>query len=155
MLAYLFWHQPQAGVHTAEYEESLRSFHAALPTPSASFRLAHLPFADKAGYEDWYLVEGWQELDTLNTSAVDEIRRHPHTRAASLANGGWGGIYALARGAAEIPGGVEWLDKPRSAPAEGFIESLPHRAIWRRQLVLGPAPEFCCATAEVGTRAQI
>jgi hypothetical protein len=155
MLAYLFWHRPGAGVDTEEYEESLRSFHAALDTPSASFRLARLPFAESAGYEDWYLVGNWQGLDTLNASAVDDMREQPHDRVASLTNGGWGGIYTLARGAAEIPNGVEWLDKPRGEPTEDFIASLPHRAIWRRQLVLGPAPEFCCAGAASDGRMPI
>ena len=60
-LAYLFWHQ--AG-EAEGYEERLRSFHESLPAPSASFRLAELPFLAEPGYEDWYLLDGWRRWAT-------------------------------------------------------------------------------------------
>jgi hypothetical protein len=156
MLAYVFWHRPKPGVDVADYEEAQRGFHVSLETPSASFRLAELPFRDgPGGYEDWYLVEDWAALGELNAQAVDATRAHPHDRIASLAADGWGGVYALARGVAEIPAGVEWLDKPRAESSREFIASLPHPALWRRELVLGPAPEFCGAGPESSDRERI
>jgi hypothetical protein len=144
MLAYVFWHRPDAGADAAAYEEAQRGFHASLQVPSASFRLAGLPFArGKSGYEDWYLVRDWRGLGELNEAAVDAARSPHHDRAAAMASAGWGAVYSLVRGEATIPRGAEWLDKPRGEPSEDFIAALPHEAVWRRQLVLGPAPEFC------------
>jgi hypothetical protein len=155
MLAYVFWHRPRRGVDADAYEEAQRSFHAKLEVPSASFRLATLPFTEGSGYEDWYLVESWTAMGVLNDAAVDATRRDHHDRAASLAADGWGGIYSLERGAATIPEGVEWLDKPRGERSAEVIASLPHEAVWRRQLVLGPAPEFCCGAEKSDARQPI
>lgn len=159
MLAYVFWHRPAGGVDGREYEEAQRGFHVSLRYPSACFRLAELPFSadaenDNGGYEDWYLVEDWAALGELNAHAVNAVRDE-HDQAALLAAGGWGAIYELVRGAAEIPAGVEWLDKPRGESSAEFVAALPYDSIWRRQLVLGPAPEFCCSTANVGSRRRL
>jgi hypothetical protein len=145
MLAYVFWHRPRAGVVPGDYERAQRAFHASIETPSACFRLARLPFADEAGYEDWYLVDDWQGLGELNRAAVDRTHRPGHDRAAEMAATGWGGLYELVQGEAVIPEGTEWLDKPPGEPSAEFIASLPHQSVWRRQLVLGPALEFCCS----------
>lgn len=151
MLAYVFWHRPREGVDVAAYEEALRSFHSALDSSSASFRLAALPFSASEGFEDWYLAESWNELGKLNLRAVDDRRRAAHDRAAFEVSDGWGSIYELVCGDAEIPAGTSWFDKPRGTRSEEFIESLGGKAIWRRQMVLGPAPEFCVAvSAEAG-----
>lgn len=155
MLAYVFWHRSRRGVDIDAYEEAQRSFHAKLEVPSASFRLATLPFTEGSGYEDWYLVESWAAMGVLNDAAVDTTRGDQHERAASLAADGWGGIYSLERGAETIPEEVEWFDKPRGEPSGEFIASLPHGAVWRRQLVLGPAPEFCLAAPNSASRQRI
>jgi hypothetical protein len=146
MLAYLFWHRPRPDVDTARYEESLRRFHGSLDGVSASFRLARLPFAATDGYEDWYLVDDWQALGALNAAAVDSRHRTGHDSVADLAGDGWGGVYALVRGAAEPPGGARWLAKPPGRSYEEFLGALPTSTVWQRQLVLGPAPEFSVAT---------
>ena len=148
MIAYVFWHRPRAGVEIGAYEAALRAFHGSLAsTHSASFRLDALPFAAGEGYEDWYLVEDWAALGELNAAAVDARHRAPHDAAASRAGQGWGGMYGLVRGEAEPPPSVRWVDKPPGMPYEPFIASLtpPGVAIWRRMLVLGPAPELCVA----------
>jgi len=155
MLAYVFWHRPKAGADIEAYEEAQRSFHATLDVPSASFKLAELPFTAGGGYEDWYLVESWAALGELNARAVDSVRGGSHERAAALAADGWGGIYELTRGPAEIPGGVEWFDKPRGEPSAEFVTALPHESVWRRQLVLGRAPEFCCAAEGADSRQRL
>jgi hypothetical protein len=145
MLAYLFWHQPAA---EDGYEERLRAFHEALTIPSASFRLARLPFLDEPGYEDWYLVEDWQQLGQLGTVA---LATGTHDPVAALSGTGWGGVWACARGAAKVPlGAITWTDKPRGVPYREFFESLAPHTVWCRQLVLGPAPEI----AVVGTDAS-
>jgi len=147
MLAYLFWHRPWEGAETAAYEEAQRRFHERLEVPSACFRLAALPFGSGGGYEDWYLVEGWERLGVLNEAAVDATRGPSHDRAASMTGAGWGGLYAHLRGATEVPAGVRWEEKPLGQPSQEFVGALPEGAVWRRQLVLGPAPEFCLATS--------
>ncbi len=155
MLAYVFWHRPAAAADVSAYEDAQCAFHAAIEVPSASFRIERLPFREGGGYEDWYLIVDWAALGELNAHAVDAVRREEHDRTASLAAAGWGGVYELVRGAAEIPVGVEWLDKPRDEPSGDFIASLPHDSVWRRQLVLGPAPEFCCSTTNAVSRTRL
>jgi len=150
MLAYVFWHRARDDADPAAYAQAQRSFHASLETPSASFRLAELPFIGKNGYEDWYLVEGWAALGELNRAAVDSRRRIDHDRVASLATDGWGAVYALAGGRATIPDHVEWLEKPRETSYDDFVTSLPEATIWQRQMVLGPGPEFCVAAHAPG-----
>jgi hypothetical protein len=143
VLAYVFWHQPRAGVPRADYERRLRAFHAALMESSASFRLGALPFADDDGYEDWYLVEGWAQLGALNTGAVSAGRRAVHDSVAGLAGSGWGGVYALIRGASEPPASTRWVSKPDGLSYDAFLDSVRASTVWQRQMVLGPAPEFC------------
>lgn len=150
MLAYVFWHRARDDADPATYARAQRSFHAALEMPSASFRLAELPFTGKDGYEDWYLVESWAALSGLNQAAIDSGRRADHDRVALLAADGWGAVYALARGPATIPDHVEWLGKPRETSYDDFVSSLPETTIWQRQMVLGPGPEFCLAAPSPG-----
>ena len=145
-LAYLFWHQPgDAG----DYEERLRSFHESLTIPSASFRLAQLPFADEPGYEDWYLVDGWSALGDIGRVALETGTHDP---VAALSGDGWGGIWAHVSGATEIPEReIVWIDKPRGVPYREFVASLDADAIWCRQLVLGPAPEVAVVGPQPST----
>jgi hypothetical protein len=143
LLAYVFWHRPRPGVDASEYEEGLRALHARLDVPSATFRVQELPFAAAGGYEDWYLVDDWGRLGELNQAAVSGGPREPHDSVAALAGSGWGGIYALVRGDAVPPASARWIDKPAGEDAERFVESLPATTVWRRQMVLGPAPELC------------
>jgi hypothetical protein len=144
-LAYLFWHTPAEGVATDDYESALRDFHDTLSVPSASFRLAVLPFEARAGYEDWYLVEHWRELGELNLAAVAAPRRAHHDAVAHRSAHGWGGVYGLLRGPAHPPHAVRWMAKPAELAYDAFLDSLNAGAVWQRQMVLGPAPEFCLA----------
>jgi hypothetical protein len=155
VLAYVFWHRPEAAADISAYEDAQRAFHTAIEVPSASFRIDRRPFGEGGGYEDWYLVEDWAALGELNESAIDDVRRPSHDQAASHAAAGWGSVYELVRGVAEIPAGLEWLEKPRGESSAEFIDSLPHESVWRRQLVLGPAPEFCGATAGSNVRVPL
>ncbi len=156
MLAYVFWHQPRPGADLGAYEQAQRGFHARLGVRSASFRLDSLPFGDNAaGYEDWYLVEDWHGLGELNAAAVDPPRRPHHDLAAALAGAGWGGIYALLRGEFAPPEQASWIEKPPGEAVEDFVAAHNAASIWRRQMVLGPAPEACLSSPGGGSRTQI
>ena len=143
MLAYVFWHQPAV---EEGYEEALKEFHASLPHTSASFRLQSLPFAGGVpGYEDWYLVDDWQALGELNVMAVDAQHKPPHDQAAQRTKAGWGGVYALVEGdAAEPPLAVTWSHRRPEA-----------EVLWQRQMVLGPAPEYCVAHGDPAGRTRV
>ncbi len=143
MLAYVFWHRPHAGTHAADYERRLNAFHSRLVAPSASFRTSALPFAEGAGYEDWYLVENWTELGELNTTAVSGAIKGQHDDVADVADEGWGGIYALVRGHPQPPLATRWVSKPERESYEAFLNGVQAATVWQRQMVLGPAPEFC------------
>jgi hypothetical protein len=143
MLAYVFWHRPAEAADRAAYEGALLSFHAALaaePPPgflaSVVFDRAQQPWFD--GYEDWYLVEDWTALGTLNAGAVDAAHRVVHDDVALRSAAGTAAVLALKRGEPGLDHVVAatWGDQ---AP-DG-------RALWQRQLTLGPAPEFCALHA--------
>jgi hypothetical protein len=171
MLAYLFWHRPRRGgaphpngVVREEYERALLAFHRSLArTPpvgslgSAAFRLARAPWSeqDEPLYEDWYLVEDFAALGVLNQAAVGRGHRTPHDAAARRSGFGAGGLYQLLEGG----GGLEaelavWVSRAPDTRELELGELLadgmdPTRAsLWQRQLVLGPAPEFCLLTQE-------
>ena len=151
MIAYLFWHWPDRGADVEAYEAAQRGFHAALNRAggegfqgSFSYRVsgaAWIPAGN--GYEDWYLLDGSHALDALNDLAVAPTLRRAHDAAASWATG-VGGLYRLQRGVPAHAGGVvAWVSRPRGTTAEAFGGGVAEAAvIWRRQMVLGPAPEF-------------
>jgi hypothetical protein len=157
VLAYLFWHRPRDDRHD-DYERRLVEFHAALQgavVGSAAFRLEELPFAGGPGYEDWYLVEGWAALGELNEAAVSGARRSPHDAVAGVAGEGWGGVYGLLRGRAAAPEVVRWTSKPDRESYDSFLERERAETVWQRQLVLGPAPEFCLSAEGSSTRRRL
>jgi hypothetical protein len=159
MLAYLFWHWPKPDVETGAYEQSLGLFHERLTSialdgfyGSATFRVEGVPWADSGPrvYEDWYLLEDSFALDLLDEIAVSGSRQEPHDRAARAAAGGAGGLYRLRSGEKVVePHFATWLTKPPGTSYQDFythIEPWTSRigtSLWRRQMVLGPAPEFC------------
>jgi hypothetical protein len=163
LLAYVFWHWKQAEITAKDYENCQRAFHAALaaaPSPgflgSFSVSLAHAPWAAGGGdaYEDWYLVQDFGTLGLLNEAAVSASRAAPHDAAAAVAAGGAGGLYGLRRGAAlRQPQYAHWFSKPEGMPySELFAQLAPvadqvQGALWMRQMVLGPAREFCLHAA--------
>ncbi len=159
MLAYVFWHRPRDGVERETYERATIAFHRSLArTPpaglqgSASFRLAEVPWMGaRAGYEDWYVVEDFAALGVLNEAAVGRGHRSSHDRAAHLAGDGSAGVYALREGSPCLDARLAfWVSGPAGAPAELLGDGIdPSNAgLWRRQLVLGPAPEHCLLADE-------
>lgn len=139
---------------------------------SAVFRAGRVPFLATAGtsgsageppdgYEDWYLVDDFAALGVLNEAAVGRGHRTAHNEAARHLGAGAGGLYGLVEG--DQRGGLEsvcnvsravWVARPPGSSASVVGELLgdgmePGSAsLWRRQLVLGPAPEFCLLSGE-------
>ena len=147
MLAYVFWHHPRDGVDAAAYVASLTAFHERIGVPSWFAALERPPWSEDAGwYEDWYLVEEWNGLGRLNEAAVTGSRRAPHDAAAALVADGIAGVYALVGGRPEPPEWAAWVAKPRGTGYADFEEELvgvgAAGSVWKRQMTLGPTPEF-------------
>lgn len=137
MLAYVFWHRPGDGVDPAEYERA-----CARSTLSSTARRPPS-------------VSNSSHLGRVGATRTGTWPRPSHDRVAAGVTRGWGGIYELLRGEVKIPIGTEWFDKPLGEPSEEFLASRPENTIWRRQMVLGPAPEFCAATQATPARIAI
>jgi hypothetical protein len=164
LLAYVFWHWKRSGVAAGKYEDRQRAFYAALASaPSAGFLrsfsagISGAPWALDGGvaYEDWYLIQDFAALGELNQAAVSASRAAPHAAAAALAGGGAGGLYSLRLGAAlPSPSFAHWFGKPAGMHYEEIFAHLAPLveksggALWMRQLVLGPAREFCLHAVE-------
>ena len=150
MLAYVFFHRPGSGVKAPSYEAALKRFHASLagePPPgfisSTTYRIGN-------GYADWYLVDNSAALDRLNEAAVKGARSAPHDAVAHMAADGAGKLLMLRSGSARTEPGFEMrFSKPAGMGYPDFYERLKpwtdraEVSLWRRMMVLGPAPEFC------------
>jgi hypothetical protein len=158
MLAYLFWHERRSEVERDRYVALLDDFHRALaaaPPPgfrrSWSVALETAPWDRGPGeaFEDWYLADDWAALGTLNDAAVSASRKEPHDAVAYQATNGAGAVYALQHGELDGPRPwAGWLAKPDRMPYDTFVPQLlgalegADAAVLRRQMVLGPAPEY-------------
>jgi hypothetical protein len=163
MLAYLFWHEPRPEVDHDRYVANLNAFHRVLarqPPPSFvrswSVRLDVAAWEAGPAFEDWYLVEDWAALGTLNEAAVRAPREDAHDAIASLATNGAGGLYLLQHGTLDGPAPwAGWVVKPQGASYATFEpqlrEAVGDGAVLRRQMVLGPAPEYLLLTTEAPT----
>jgi hypothetical protein len=160
MLAYVFWHWPDAQTDHEHYQNALISFHRTL----AAHRPAGLHFSrcllldqapwlerDSATYEDWSLVENSAALDPLNEGAVTGACQEPHRQVARWTVGSGAGLYQLRAGDASLATiSQEYrFNKPEGMSYAALYESLQplitqHGAgLWTRQMNLGPGPEFC------------
>ena len=120
------------------------------------------------GYEDWYFVEDYTALGVLNMAAVGHGHRTVHDGIAHRFGAGAGGLYGLIEGHPPVGRGIpgpsvrsrppSGLRERRGSSGAGLGELLgdgmdaQHASLWRRQLVFGPAPEFCLLT---GDRAKL
>jgi hypothetical protein len=181
MLAYVFWHRPldDAGDPAVDaYEHAAIAFHRSLAHAppaglqgSAVFRVAGLPWLEGRGYEDWYFVEDYTALGVLNMAAVGHGHRTAHDGIAHRFGAGAGGLYGLieghppagpGQGSGSIAFGkgsaAVWIARTPGIERRELGELLgdgmdaQHACLWRRQLVFGPAPEFCLLT---GDRAKL
>jgi hypothetical protein len=64
-------------------------------------------------------------------------------------------VYRLVRGEPEPPPVTRWSWKPAGQPLEEFLDSLEAPTVWMRQMVLGPAPEFCLVEGEPAGRVAV
>src|SRR5437868_7636037 len=164
MLAYVFWHWSAPYATPSTYEDHLRAFHRTLaehPSEgfirSAAFRVEGARWLPKmSAYEDWYLVNDFCALGTLNEAAVSGARKNPHDEAARLAAGGTAGVYRMLAGQLDFNSTrfAVWLTKPSNIAYDQFFDDArvwlhgKRAALWQRQMTLGPTSEFCLQSAE-------
>jgi hypothetical protein len=162
MLAYVFWHWKRSTVMASEYESRQRAFHDAMAAaPPAGYhgsftsQLTNAPWAAGGGdaYEDWYFVEDFTALGVMNLAAITASRTASHDAAAAAALDGTAGLYGLRRGAMlKAPKYAHWFAKTPGVPYPDFMAQLApiidraQGALWMREMVLGPSPEFCLHT---------
>lgn len=161
MTAYIFWHRPYPQVAQAAYEQALIAFHRDFTSrgcegfrSSATYRITETPWLGKqAGYEDWSFVESSAALDPLNEAAVTPEMWEVHAAIAGKTELGHGGLYQHVLGEADptVLTRTVWLDRPRGIRYQAPLQAIAEQAeaqsggpvsVWRKQLVLGPAPEF-------------
>jgi len=160
ILAYLFWHRPRPGTSQRRYEEKLATFQESLKAhppdgliDALSFRLKVRPWSKhrSSGYEDWYLVRDFGSLGVLNDAAVASQSKRQHDDVARDATGGAGGVYKLLSGGLPLREArfETWMKKRPRTTYQAFLGDVSRlvadrrTALWRRQMVLSPAPEFC------------
>lgn len=164
MLAYVFWHWRRFGIPSNDYESRLVNFHHAMKdapptgfTWSSCLAVSNEPWANdgKDAYEDWYCITETGALDALNDAAISASRQASHDAAAAAVHDGSAGLYRLKFGdPQQAPSYAHWFGKPDGWTYQKFfetIEPLAHghgRALWKRQMALGPAREFCLHAPE-------
>lgn len=144
MLAYVFWHRPRPDAEADAYEAALTGYHRELAEEavegfhgSSAHAVAAVPWLEGApGYEDWYLLEAAWALDSLGEAAITGRLEHPHRRIAALTGAMAAGLYRLVQGEGADGEHATWFNAHDPFPLAGS-------RLWRRQLVLGPTPEFC------------
>jgi hypothetical protein len=153
LLAYVYFHRAGSEVETLPYEAALRRFHASLASEPPTGFISSTTYRIGNGYADWYLVNNSAALDPLNEAAVDRARSAPHDAVARMSAEGAGKLMTLRSGNARVepgfeirfskPGGLGYSELyKRLKPWTGLAEV----SLWRRMMVLGPAPEFCLVT---------
>jgi hypothetical protein len=165
MISYVFWHRRREGVDRLAYEHASERFHRSLRrSPPAGFersallRVTRAPWLEGEGwYEDWYLLDDFGALGVLNEAAVAAGHRSVHDTIAGLYGGGAGGVYKLLEG--ELGSlwlrSAIWVSRPPGAKAPLLGDMLADGvdgecvSLWRWQLVLGPAPEYCLLAEEL------
>ena len=150
MLAYVFFHSAGPDVEPGTYEAALRRFHAALAAEPIPGFISSTTYRIGTSYADWYRVENSAALDPLNEAAVKGSRSSPHDAVAYMSADFAGKLMSLKSGRGATEAGFEIrLSKPAGIGYAEFYELLKpwtdrvEVSLWRRMMVLGPAPEFC------------
>jgi len=101
-------------------------------------------------------VDAWAALGVLERAAVARGHETAHAAVAAHSGPGRGGVYELVEGDAQPAASARavWVT-PAAGRARLSLEALlgdgidPARdGLWRRSLVLGPAPEYCVLAGE-------
>jgi hypothetical protein len=164
VIAYLLWHRPRQGIDRDAYEQAAERFHRSLAHArpvglrcSALLRAGAPPWlAGEGWYEDWYLLEDFGALGVLNEAAVATGHRSAHDKVAHAFGSGAGALYKLIEGNGDSIAHTlaVWVSRPAGAVAPGLGDMLGDgmdrkgASLWRRALVLGPAPEYCLLADE-------
>ncbi|MEM0272330.1 MAG: hypothetical protein QW514_07305 [Thermoprotei archaeon] len=157
MFAYVFWHQRDSNYSTKSYVEGLTTFHSSLASMgvrgflgSFSFRVNGAPWLTGEGYEDWYLVAGLGVLEELNSLVEKSNLKAVHDEIAHMSVNGKGTILTPIMGDPTLVNTTKalWFSKPRGTSYADFYKDISSSirgvtsSVWRRQLALGPTPEF-------------
>jgi len=149
VIAYQFFHQIEDGADDVEYEAGLRHFHVAMREAGIPGFVGSRTYRTGDTYFDWYVVETSAALDYLNDAAVTGSRSPLHDSVAVHAVSFTGKLLKLAAGRYDPEFGVEIrFSKPRGMLYPDLYRQLepwtarPDTSLWRRMMVLGPAPEF-------------
>ena len=165
-------------MQAAAFEQALERFHRSLAhrppsgfRGSAAFRAGGLPWLAQdddgtgplsggtgpvAGFEDWYLVDGWSAVGVLEEAAVARGHQSSHEAVAAMTGASKGAIYRLIEGLPRLERAplAVWVKRsPGHAPVtiEDLLADGMERdaaGLWRRCLGLGPAPEYCLLATE-------
>lgn len=153
MLAYVFFHRPAPEAGAILYETALRAFHASLVAAPPHGFAGSCSYRIGGGYADWYLLTDSAALDRLNEAAVGDRSQASHDTVARMSSEGAGKLFTLLSGEPRSESGFETrFSKPRGMTYGELYERLasltarPDVTLWRRMMVLGPAPEFCIAS---------
>ena len=164
-LAYVFWHWPRPGVTVGVYKRKLGSFQSSLragrPDLVAdllSYRVDSLPWGPRASplFEDWYLVEDFSALGSLNDAAVAGSTKRFHDSVAGDYLKGAGGVFERVLGSIPLREAryATWIEKTVGIPYQSYYEEVKELLgetksdLWRRQMVLGPSPQYCVHSIE-------
>ena len=164
-IAYVFWHRPRPETPSSLFEAKLASFHEALNEArprgfieALSFRTNGLPWAGEQAvvYEDWYLVEDFAGLGVLNDAAVSGDVRAAHDSVAGDFMKGSGGVFKAVSGDLGLRQArfATWIEKSVGPSYQSYYEEvtkvvgMSKTNLWRRQMVLGPSPQFCVQSAD-------
>jgi len=166
LFAYVFWHWPRPEISRDSYETKLTAFLHALSSEepaglveALSFRVEALPWFPQRGnlYEDWYIVDNFAAIATLNETAIGGGARGPHDSIAKDYMKGAGAIFKSIKGDIRVRDArlAIWIEKGIGQPYQSYYDEVAKSVgdrkadLWRRQMVLGPSPQFCIHSEEV------